>query len=76
MSRHRRPPIAKTVWVEVDGKRYEGSYVIEKRLITVSVMMVGSITTQLGGSPRSSGPARNDDPARAHRSTRAAQRAS
>jgi hypothetical protein len=45
MARHRsieRPPVARSVQIEVDGTRYEGTYSVNGPVVTVDTLLLGS----------------------------------
>ncbi len=47
----RKPPTREPVAVTIDGRRYAGSYYIERGMVTVETFDYGRKTTQVGGSP-------------------------
>ena len=45
MSRHKsieRPPVGRSVQIEVDGTRYEGTYTVDGSIVTVDTLLLGS----------------------------------
>ena len=36
-----RPPVGKTVQIEVDGQRYEGTYTVDGSIVSVDTLLLG-----------------------------------
>ena len=54
MARHRsieRPPVGRSVQIEVDGMRYEGTFVVNGPIVTVDTLLLGSRQTALANDP-------------------------
>lgn len=49
-----RPPAGRSVQIEVDGKRYEGTYTVDGSIVSVDTLLLGSRRgTLTDGSPES-----------------------
>ena len=46
-----RPPVGRSVQIEVDGQRYEGTYTIDGPLVTVETLLLGSRRVPIGDCP-------------------------
>lgn len=47
-----RPPAGKTIQIEVDGQRYEGTYTVDGSIVSVDTLLLGSRRgTFTDGSP-------------------------
>ena len=47
-----RPPVGRSVQIEVDGERYEGTYTVDGSIVSVDTLLLGSRRgTVTDGSP-------------------------
>ena len=47
-----RPPVGRTVQIEVNGERYEGTYTVDGSVVSVDTLLLGSRRgTVTNGSP-------------------------
>ena len=54
MARHKsieRPPVGRSVQIEVDGMRYEGTFSVNGPIVTVDTLLLGSRHATLTNDP-------------------------
>jgi hypothetical protein len=54
MARYRsieRPPAGRTVQIEINGVRYEGTYTVDGPIVTVDSLLLGHRSAALGDGP-------------------------